>query len=261
MRFNNPVLCLIGKSGAGKSSALDMLLMKSGIDCSIGKVTYSTDRPKRSENDSEYEFFDNAGELEAYRSDCINDGIDIISDQRYRVMSNGKNKGEWRYILTSDHIFNKKSDVRVIASSVSQYIDILNYCRNKLTGDCANDMDDHFTPIPVVIDSYDNLRVLKIVERILKNHDLDKIDKKDLLSSLEEVKRREIYQNENVISFKSLFKSFDDYYTEFFSNGEKRFDSATSLYVLNTYNRMQLSNRLDGILDFIGVYDDYDEFD
>ena len=254
MRFNNPVLCLIGKSGAGKSTALDMLLGKSGIYSSIGKVTYSTNRPKRSENDSEYRFFNTDNDL--YKLVCEKDkNVDIISDQRYKVRLGDGKYDEWRYILTRKDIDDQRSDIRVIASSASQYMDILNYCRDRLIDDCADDIDDHFTPIPVIIDSYDNLRVLKITERIVKNHDLDKVDKRDLLSSLEEVKRREIYQNENVISFKSIFKAFDDYYAEFFSNGEKQFDSATSLYVFNTYNRVQLECRLDELINF--VWDDF----
>lgn len=256
MRFNNPVLCLIGKSGAGKSKAADTMLLYSGIGHNIGQVKYATNRPKRYERDNEYEFFERPGDIEEYRIKCIKEGNDIISDQRYPVKLDEKYGNEWRYILTKNHILGDRYDVRVIASSVKQYMDMLNYCKNRLVGNCANDMDDHFTPIPVVIDSYDNLRVLRIIDRMLRYNSHDKIGRLDFLHSIEEIKRREICQDENVISFKSVFKAFEDYYMEFFTNGEKLFDTATSLYVFNTYNYLQLKDRLCEVLDAIGLYDE-----
>lgn len=189
-----PIYTVLGKSGSGKSCAVNILCNNEEIP--FKKIKPYTTRPKRNSCDDDYYFmtrsiFDMYTSTDEIIKRYIKDET-VISDISYNVAGNKV----WRYILTYNYnnIFNYRHDnINIVfAASIGQFMDMYSYY--KLSKYLYTDKPI-IKPIPVVIEPITNDAKLKN----LYNRATSDKDYKEIL-------RRYLFGDEIPDNYIELFK-------------------------------------------------------
>jgi guanylate kinase len=109
--MNKPIFCIIGESGAGKSTYLDLILNDKKMKNKVKLLKYCTTRKKRYENEDSYYFVKNDKFLEELEAG------NIVESRHYE-----KYDEDVEYFTTYDNLDVQDCDALICAASVDQVL-------------------------------------------------------------------------------------------------------------------------------------------
>lgn len=109
--MNKPIFCIVGRSGAGKSTYLDLILNDKKMKNKVKELKYCTTRKKRYEEEDSYYFVKNDNFIEELEAG------NIVESRHYE-----KYDEDVEYFTTYDNLNVQDCDALICAASVDQVL-------------------------------------------------------------------------------------------------------------------------------------------
>ena len=166
--MNKPIFCIIGQSGAGKSTYLDLILNDKKMKNKVKELKYCTTRKKRYEEEESYYFVKNDKFIEELEAG------NIIESRHYE-----KYDEDVEYFTTYDNLNVQDCDVLICAASVDQVLAYIEKLDNIYVIDVKVDLKERIQRLLERAETNDE--VLEVCRRALEEQEeysrINSIDK------------------------------------------------------------------------------------
>ena len=166
--MNKPIFCIIGQSGAGKSTYLDLILNDKKMKNKVKELKYCTTRKKRYEEEESYYFVKNDKFIEELEAG------NVIESRHYE-----KYDEDVEYFTTYDNLNVQDCDALICAASVDQVLSYIEKLDNIYVIDIKVDLKERIQRLLERAETNDE--VLEVCRRALEEQEeysrINSIDK------------------------------------------------------------------------------------
>jgi guanylate kinase len=156
--MNKPIFCIVGQSGAGKSTYLDLILNDKKMKNKVKELKYCTTRRKRYKEEDSYYFVKNDKFIEELEAG------NVIESRHYE-----KYDEDVEYFTTYDNLNVQDCDALICAASVDQALSYIEKLDNIYVIDIKVDLKERIQRLLERAETNDE--VLEVCRRALEEQE------------------------------------------------------------------------------------------